>query len=256
MPPRLQSEQFGNAISHGFFGRTGGVSTGIYASLNCGPGSDDAADAVAENRRLCQQALGAEALTTAYQIHSSDAVFTDAPFADLPKADAIVTTTPGLAIGIMTADCMPVLLADEEARVIGAAHAGWRGALAGVLENTVALMQEHGARTEHIKACMGPCLQQTNFEVGLDLVEAFTDKYPQAEQFFIPGGSPEKRQCNLTAFGQWRLEASGLLPEHIHPLGVCTLGEPDAYFSYRHSRQTGASGYGRNLSAISLKANT
>ena len=238
---------------HGFFSRLGGVSTGVYASLNTGPGSGDDPTAITENRVRCADVLGVapDNLLTNYQIHSAAVVTVESPPQDGPhRADSLVTGTPGLALGVLAADCMPWLFLDPEARVIGAAHAGWRGALAGVLENTVAAMADLGAQAERIRAAVGPCLRQRNFEVGLDLVDAFTDKYAAAEKFFAPGLSDDKRQFDLVSFGAWRLRAAGVTM--IDDAGICTLAEPDRYFSYRDTRRRGEPDYGRNLSAIAL----
>ncbi|NNE40697.1 MAG: peptidoglycan editing factor PgeF [Marinicaulis sp.] len=240
-------------IRHGFFGRAGGVSSGIFASLNTGPGSGDDLAHVAENRRRCAAALGVdgERLVTNYQIHSPDVLVIDNPHDGEPhEADAIVTNTPGLALGALAADCMPWLFADAEAGVIAAAHAGWRGALAGVLENTVAAMIKIGASPENIAAGLGPCLRQPNFEVGLDLVSAFTDKHPNANAFFAPGRNDEKRQFDLAAFAQWRFREVGVCL--YGDTGECTLAAPEKYFSYRASRMITEGNYGRNLSAIAL----
>ncbi len=240
-------------LTHGFFGRAGGVSTGVYASLNTGPGSNDRSEDVKENRRRCAAALGcnSDRLVTNYQIHSSEVVIVDAPWSGAPaKADGLVTKTRGLALGVLAADCMAWLFADPKARVIAAAHAGWRGALAGVLENTVAAMESLGANRSDIRAALGPCLQQSNFEVGLDLVDAFTEKYNDAETFFAPGKSIQKRQLDLTGFGAWRLHLSGVT--HIDNLAVCTLAAPEAYFSYRASQRAAETDYGRNLAAIAI----
>ncbi len=258
-PPHLTARALdAPGLAHGFFGRAGGVSAGIYASLNAGPGSDDDRRAVAENRRRCAAALGvgADRLVTAHQIHSAEAVFIDAPWPDAPaRADAMVTRTPGLALGALAADCMPWLLADPQAGVVAAAHAGWRGALAGVLENTVALMVEHGAAPDRIRAALGPCLRQPNFEVGLDLVDAFAARRPGAERFFAPGVAADKRQLDLAGFGAWRLMECGVAT--IDDTRACTLGAPSRYFSYRAARRAApadvAVDYGRNLSAIALQ---
>lgn len=253
--PRLTASMLSAPnIVHGFFGREGGVSEGVYASLNTGFGSDDARDAVAENRRRCAAVLGVspERLLTANQTHSPKAiVVAQAWDANPAQADALVTTTPGLAVGALAADCMPWLLADPQAGVVAAAHAGWRGALAGVLENTVALMAECGAEPSRIRAALGPCLRQPNFEVGLDLLDAFTARHQQAERFFAPGKSADKRQLDLAGFGAWRLRHTGV--EQIEDLGACTLASPDRYFSYRAVTRAGIREYGRNLSAITLR---
>ena len=249
-PPFLTSPSL--KARHGFFGRAGGVSEGIYESLNCGPGSDDTAGNVSENRRRCTAALEADALYTAYQVHSADAVFVDRPDQPQPRADALVTTTPALALGILTADCIPVLFHDPQAGVIGAAHAGWRGALGGILEACVSLMQQHGAQPAAIRAAIGPCLRPPHFQVGEDLVSAFTAKYPVSTRFFTPEQADGKYQCDLTAFATWRLCEQGLRPEHIVDTGKNTLADPAHYFSYRHAGQAGHRDYGRNLSAIVL----
>ena len=253
-PPHLSASILSTPnVIHGFFGRKGGVSEGIYASLNTGFGSDDDRKAVAENRRRCAGVLGvpAERLLTANQTHSPNAiVVTRAWDANPAQADALVTTTPGLAVGALAADCMPWLLVDRRAGVAAAAHAGWRGALAGVLENTVALMAECGAKPSRIHAALGPCLRQPNFEVGLDLLEAFRARHQQAERFFKPGKSTDKRQFDLAGFGAWRLRETGV--EQIEDLGVCTLAMPDHYYSYRAVIRAGGREYGRNLSAIAL----
>lgn len=256
-PPHLKSDLLTGA-AHGFFGREGGVSTGVFASLNAGPGSDDTPENVAENRARCAAAIGAEParLITLYQIHSATIVEAEAPWPAVngapapPKADGVVTNTPGLAIGVLTADCMPYLFIDRQAGVIGAAHAGWRGALAGVLENTIEKMTALGAAPGKIRAALGPCLRKENFEVGLDLVDAFCKKYPEAEQFMAPGATAEKRQFDLAAFGRWRLAAAGV--DKVDDMARCTLGEEDRYFSYRGSRRAQVPDYGRNLSVIML----
>jgi len=254
-PPCLKTPDL--EIPHGFFSREGGVSSGIYASLNAGAGSKDTPNLVSENRSRCMNALGAKHLITLYQIHSSDVIVVETPWQNNPpQADGFVTKTPSLALGILTADCMPFLFADTSAGVIGAAHAGWRGALGttdkegGVLENTLEKMISLGADPQNIKAALGPCLRQKNFEVGLDLLEAFTGKYPKAERFFISGMRPEKRQFDLAGFGRWRLAEKGVT--QLDDMEVCTLGEKEKYFSYRASRRVSEPDYGRNLSAIVL----
>ena len=257
--PGLEAAEWREAgFAHGFFGREGGVSQGLYASLNTGHGSNDETGAVAENRRRCAAALGVapDRLVTAHQTHSADAVFIDAPWPDAPaQADALVTTTRGLALGALAADCMPWLLADAEAGVIASAHAGWRGALAGVLENTVALMARHGAKPGRIRAALGPCLRQPNFEVGLELVDAFEERFDGAGRFFAPDARPDKRRLDLAGFGAWRLAECGVAV--IDDTGACTLGEPSRYFSYRDEKRRAPEGasidYGRNLSAIALR---
>ena len=253
-PPFLTSPLLdAPGLAHGFFGRAGGVSTGIFASLNTGPGSSDAAADVAENRRRCANALGVEPdyLLTNYQLHSPIAVYVDGPWATAPaRADALVTDRSGLALGVLAADCIPWLLADIEAGVIAAVHAGWRGALAGVLENAVEEMTKRGADPARICAALGPCLHQSNFEVGLELVDAFKQSFPQAERYFSPGRESEKRQLDLAGFAAWRLTSVGVV--QVDDLEICTLAAPEKYFSYRASRRRGDTDYGRNLSAIAL----
>jgi len=253
-PPFLTAQGLrGDGVRHGFFSREGGVSKGDYASLNTGPGSADDPAAIAENRNRCAETLGVAPanLLTNYQVHSANVVTVTGPWeAKPPEADALVTERPGLALGVLAADCMPWLFFEPEARIIGAAHAGWRGALAGVLENTVAAMTDLGADPAHIRAAVGPCMRQPNFEVGAELLDAFTEKHAGADQFFARGVSPDKRQLDLAGFGAWRLRDVGVTA--IDDLEVCTLGDAAHYFSYRGSRRAGAADYGRNLSAIAL----
>jgi len=253
-PPHLKSELLSAAgVAHGFFGRAGGVSTGIFASLNVGLGSSDDLANAAENRIRCREALGADHLATLYQAHSPDVVIVTEPWSGQgPKADGMATRLKGVALGVLAADCMPFLFVDRNAQVIGAAHAGWRGALAGVLEATIQAMVSIGASPESIVAVVGPCLRQANFEVGLDVVDAFAKKHPDTDRFFAPGVSAQKRQFDLVGFGAARLAACGV--SRLDDIGVCTLADSDRYFSYRASRRAGDPDYGRNLSAISLPA--
>lgn len=249
-PPHLKSSILDSAV-HGFFGRGGGVSEGMFASLNTGLGSSDDPLHVAENRRRCRDALGADHLLTLYQIHSADAVIVTDPWEGAgPRADGMATRRKGVALGVLAADCMPFLFVDVEAEIIGAAHAGWRGALAGVLSATVAAMVRLGARPHRIQAALGPCLRQPNFEVGLDVVAAFAAQHQDTEQFFAPGVSADKRQFDLAGFGRADLLRAGV--DQFGDLGVCTLGEKSDYFSYRASRRANEPDYGRNLSAIAL----
>lgn len=253
-PPRLTSSLLETqGIAHGFFSRDGGVSKGGFATLNTGPGSSDDPSDVAENRKRCAIALGVtpDHLLTNYQIHSAKVVAVEGPWKDAPpQADGLVTKTRGLALGVLAADCMPWLFVEPEAGVIGAAHAGWRGALAGILENTVDAMTGLGANKRNIRAAVGPCMRQPNFEVGLELFEAFTEKYAGAGRFFAPGARPEKRQLDLAGFGAWRLREAGV--EKIDDLDICTLAAPERYFSYRAAMRAGEKDYGRNLSAIAI----
>lgn len=251
-PPFLQSAELTRVgAPHGFFGRAGGVSSGIFSSLNVGLGSSDDPANTEENRRRCRAALGARHLLTLYQVHSADAVVVTEPWTGKgPRADGMATREKGVALGVLAADCMPFLFIDAEAEVVGSAHAGWRGALAGVLEATIETMVSIGARPDRIIAAVGPCMRQENFEVSLDVLGAFVAKYPEAEQFFAAGASPEKRQLDLVGFGRSRLAAAGVA--RLDDAGACTVANPGAYFSYRASRRNGEPDYGRNLSAIAL----
>ncbi|RMF38390.1 MAG: peptidoglycan editing factor PgeF [Alphaproteobacteria bacterium] len=235
-------------LRHGFFTRQGGQSTGIYASLNCGPGSGDAADAVAANRAVVARELGLapESLVSLHQIHSAEVVRVDAPFAERPRADAMVTDRPGIGLAVLTADCAPVLLADAQAGVIGAAHAGWRGALAGVIEAVLAAMRGLGARD--ITAVIGPCISQREYEVGPEFVETFLDADPDFGRHFA-GGAGDRAQFDLPGFVLARLRSGGAEAEWT---GHCTCSDPERFFSYRRTTRQGAADYGRLVSVIRL----
>ncbi|MES1158730.1 MAG: peptidoglycan editing factor PgeF [Terricaulis silvestris] len=251
-PPALFASALAEppGVVHAFFGRQGGVSTGIYASLNAGPGSRDDPAAVAENRRRLASALNAE-LIGVHQVHSARAVFVGAPWpGDRPEADALVPTRPGLALSILTADCTPVLFADAEARVIGAAHAGWKGAFGGVLENTVALMEEHGASRARMVAAIGPCIQKASYQVGPEFEARFREADPANTRFFSPGGG-DKFQFDLPAYCAARL---GALSVQVVDLGADTYAHDADFFSHRRSLHAGDDDYGRNCSAIALRA--
>jgi len=238
------------AISHGFFGRTGGASLGIYASLNCGPGSNDDPANVAENRRRARMALGASALNTSYQIHSPNVVNVDAPWSIAPQADAMVTKTRGIALGILSADCAPVLFADVEAQVIGAAHAGWKGALSGVIEATVATMEAQGARRSRIAAALGPCISQANYEVGEEFHARFAAADPANTRFFAAGTRAGHHQFDLEGFVAARLVRAGVA--NLSRLSTCTYAREAEFFSFRRATHRGEEDYGRELSAIVL----
>ena len=249
-PPHQRSELLAG-YPHGFFGREGGVSKGVYTSLNGGPGSGDNPDAVTENRRRMHEALNTPYLVTAYQTHSADAAFVDKVPDQQIRADALVTDHPDIAIGVLAADCVPVLFTCGP--LVGAAHAGWRGSLSGILEATVSLMEDHGADICLMRAAIGPCLRAPAFEVGSDLIEEVTCKYPNAEKFFSPK-TDDKSVYDHAAFVKWRLVEAGLKIDHVEDVGGCTLTHPERWFSYRASRARKEPDYGRNLSAIAVRA--
>ena len=235
---------------HGFLGRQGGVSAGIFASLNCGLGSSDDPAAVTANRaRALAAAAPGAVLVTVHQVHSAAAVAVTAPFADAarPHADALVTATPGLALGILTADCAPVLFADVAAGVIGAAHAGWKGALGGVLEATVAAMVALGARRETIAAAIGPCIAQRSYEVDDGYRARFLAADPAFNRFFAAGRAGHC-QFDLEGFVAARLAAAGL--RRVAALGLDTCADASRFFSYRRATHAREADYGRNLSLI------
>ena len=238
-------------LPHGFFTRTGGVSRGLYESLNGGPGSGDDPKAVAENRRRIATHLGVEALVSLNQVHSARAVAVTGPWEGArPEADAMATATPGLALGVLTADCAPVLLADSAARVVGVAHAGWRGSLQGVLEATVEAMVALGASSGRIAAAIGPTIAQSAYEVGPDFVERFLDDDPETARFFA-GGRGGRAHFDLPGYCLARLRASGVEGAWT---GHCTYREPARFFSHRRGVHDGATDYGRLVSAIALPA--
>jgi polyphenol oxidase len=239
-------------VPHGFFGRRGGVSEGVCAGLNVGHGSGDDPERVAENRRLAVAAVAPGAqLVTVYQVHSADAVVVREPWAhdERPKADAIVTDRPGLALGILTADCAPVLLADPEAGVIGAAHAGWKGALSGVLEGAVAAMETLGARRARILAAVGPCIGRKSYEVDEGFLQRFLAQDDQNDLYFSPG-RPGRHQFDLEGYVLARLAYAGV--RRIEALGIDTYADEDRFFSYRRATHRAEPAYGRQLSLIAL----
>ncbi len=238
-------------LAHGFFGRQGGVSTGLYESLNCGPGSRDAPEAVAENRRLVSAALGPQsALVSLSQIHSPIVhTLSQAP-AQRPEGDAMVTASPGLALGILTADCAPVLLADHDAKVIGAAHAGWKGALGGVLEAALEAMEKLGASRTRIAAAIGPCISQDNYEVNWEFRDRFLELGLRHRRFFVPSDKEGHYRFDLPAYAVHRLTAAGVT--QVENLGICTYPPENGFFSFRRTTHAGESDYGRQVSAIML----
>jgi YfiH family protein len=238
-------------IAHGFFGRAGGVSQGIFASLNCGPGSGDARADVVENRRRVATALAPDAaLLTLYQIHSAEAVTVTAPWniGEGPQADAMATNLPGLALGILTADCAPVLFADVEVGIIGAAHAGWKGAVGGVTDAAIAAMEALGARRERIAAAIGPCISQANYEVGPEFRERFA---PADGRFFIASDRDGHFRFDLEGYVAMRLAAADIA--NVERLSTCTYAREEDYFSFRRATHRGETDYGRQVSAIVLQ---
>jgi YfiH family protein len=241
-------------IAHGFFGRQGGVSKGIYASLNCGPGSKDSRDDVMENRARATAALAPNAaLVTLYQVHSAEAVTVTAPWPipENPKADAMATDRPGIALAILTADCAPILLTDPKARIIGAAHAGWNGALAGVVESVLAAMERLGAKPERIRAAIGPCISQGAYEVGPEFERRFVGADANNARFFARSPRAGHWQFDLPAYVAQRLKDASV--ESVEILDVCTYAREDEFFSYRRTTHRKEPDYGRELSAIMLE---
>jgi polyphenol oxidase len=245
--------QFDN-IRHAFFTRTGGVSEGVYTSLNGGVGSDDAPDKVAENRARMAATLGVapDRLLTPYQIHSPDVAVADAPWTPetRPRADAIVTRTPRLAIGVSTADCGPLLFADAQARVIGAAHAGWRGAFSGVIEATIAAMETLGADRSRIAAALGPTISQPNYEVGPEFVARFLAADAGNDSFFAAAERGGYAMFDLNAYIGARIQQAGVA--EFEALGLCTYADPERFYSFRRSTHLSESDYGRHINAIAL----
>ena len=242
----------GLETAHGFFGRQGGVSEGIYASLNCGPGSNDQRERVLENRKRAIAALAPGAhLVTMYQVHGAEALTVTAPWdiAQNPKADAMVTDRKGIALGILTADCAPILLADKDAHVIGAAHAGWNGAISGVADSVVAAMVKLGAKRERIRAAIGPCIGQAAYEVGPEFEARFRSADPANARFFVPSERAGHWQFDLPGYVAHRLEQTGVAAEVV---GACTYQREAEFFSYRRTTHRKEPDYGRELSAIVL----
>jgi YfiH family protein len=239
-------------VPHGFLGRRGGVSSGVCEGLNVGTGSNDDREAIAENkRRAIAAVLDGAQLATVHQIHSAEAVFVEAPWPhdERPKADAMVTDRPGILLGILTADCVPVLLADEEAEVVGAAHAGWRGAIAGVTDATIDLMEKHGALRDRISAAIGPAISQQSYEVDETLRQRFVDEDDSNARFFVDGprGRPH---FDVGGYVAHRLLLAGV--GTIERLALDTYADPDRFFSYRRATHLGEPDYGRQISLIGL----
>lgn len=242
-------------IRHGFFTREGGVSEGIYAGLNCGPGSGDNTAHIQENRARVSAYFGQEPaqLVTLYQAHTNEAVIVHAPFDGIPpQADALVTATPGLVLGILTADCGPLLLADTQAGVIGAAHAGWKGAFSGIIEATVKAMLSLGARKDHIVSALGPCIAQRSYEVGPEFVARFEAEHGlEAHRFFSPSVIGDKALFDLKQYIRFRLQH--LVSHTLNIIDCDTCTDSERFYSYRRATLKGEPSYGRLISCIMLE---
>jgi YfiH family protein len=249
--PDLKSAR---SLRHGFFTRLGGHSSGRFASLNCGFGSGDDKPTVARNRAAVSERIGVSAgnLLTIWQCHSPDVIVAEAPWDVLapPRGDAIVTTKPGLAIGVLTADCAPILFADDEAGVIGAAHAGWKGALAGVSDATIAAMESKGARRDRITAIIGPTISQKAYEVGPDFAAQFLAEDADNADFFTPSARARHQMFDLPAYLERRMRRQGV--GRVVDMGLCTYSDEDRFYSFRRATHRNEKDYGRQISAIVL----
>ena len=238
-------------VRHGFFTRKGGASSGIFSGLNCGTGSTDQTEIVAINRARVAEAmgLGPEALVTVHQVHSARALPVTGPLSIRPEADALVTATPGLLLAVLTADCQPVLFADPKAGVIGAAHAGWRGAVDGVLEATLDAMEGLGAKRQNITAVIGPTISQAAYEVGPEFFDRFRAEDEGSIRFFA-NGTGDRMLFDLPGYGLHRLRAAGV--GHAKWTGHCTYRDPDRFYSFRRTTHAGEADYGRLIATIRL----
>ncbi|MEQ9694867.1 peptidoglycan editing factor PgeF [Shimia sp. SDUM112013] len=239
-------------IRHGFFTRKGGASSGVFEGLNCGTGSSDQTEVVRINRERVAEAMGAPIahLATVHQVHSPDVVVVDGPLpANRPKADAMVSNTPGVVLAILTADCQPVLFADEKTGVVGAAHAGWRGALDGILEATLDAMEGLGASRANTVAVIGPSISQTAYEVGPEFFEMFVASDPDNTRFFS-GGTGDRMLFDLPSYGLHRMRSAGI--GHAEWIRHCTYSDPDRFYSYRRATHANEADYGRLISTIRL----
>jgi len=239
------------ACRHGFFTRKGGASSGIFAGLNCGTGSSDQAEIVAINRARVAEAMGVapEALVTVHQVHSARAIPVTGPLPHRPEADALVTATPGVLLAVLTADCQPVLFHDPVARVVGAAHAGWRGATGGVLEATLDAMEGLGARRSAIRAVIGPTISQAAYEVGPEFLDRLRDEDPENTRFFA-NGPGDRMLFDLPGYGLHRLRTAGV--GHAEWTGHCTYRDAARFYSFRRTTHAGEVDYGRLISTIRL----
>lgn len=255
MKPLQSQALLHGSVAHGFFGRQGGASDGIYASLNCGYGSGDDSVSVCENRTRVATWLGTreEQLITLYQIHSADALHVTAPWPRTapPKADAMATTLRGVALGVLAADCAPILLSDHQAGVIGCAHSGWKGAIGGVAESVVRMMEQLGATRARIHAAVGPCISQPSYEVGPEFLARFVEEDVENKRYFVSSPREGHWQFDLPGYVTARVKATGI--GAVETLNMCTYEHNDAYFSFRRTTHRGETDYGRNVSAIMLK---
>lgn len=244
-----------DGISHGFFTREGGHSTGLFSSLNCGMGSGDDREAVLKNRAAVADRLAVtpDRLLSVWQVHSADAILVEGPWAEegRPRADAMVTRTRGVALGVLTADCGPVLFADAEAGVIGAAHAGWKGALTGITTRTLDLMEAQGADRRRITAVIGPMISRAAYEVGPEFPSRFTEQDPANIRYFTPSARPGHAMFDLPAYLAGRLRAEGA--GQVIDLSLCTFSDERRFFSYRRATHRQEKDYGRLISAIALQ---
>lgn len=252
----IQTDALSTAgVSHGFFTREGGESGGVFASLNCGMGSGDDKAAVTRNRATVAAKLGVapDRLLSAWQVHSPDAVAVSAPWPgeERPRVDALVTATPGIGLGVLTADCGPVLFADRQARVIGAAHAGWKGALTGVTTSTIAAMEKLGADRSRIVAVIGPMISRQAYEVGPEFPARFTDADPANARYFTASSRAGHAMFDLPAYLAHRLRSEGV--GQVVDLGLCTFADERRFYSYRRATHRNEKDYGRLISAIALK---
>ncbi len=252
MPPLAEAHNLSTieGVRHGFFGRQGGTSTGIYESLNLGQGSGDSDRAIVANRKLVKDAVSADHLLSCYQVHSARAVHVFEPFEERPEADAMVTDSPGLGLCVLSADCVPVLFADPVRKVIGAAHAGWKGALGGVCEATLEAMIKIGAKREQIVAAIGPAIQQDSYEVGPEFRDRFNDKDRGYDRFFRPGEG-DRYHFDITGFVQSTLLGEGIAA--VDNLGHDTCAMEETYFSNRRRNHKQEPDYGRNGSVIVIQ---
>jgi YfiH family protein len=236
---------------HGFFTRKGGASSGIFSGLNCGTGSTDQAEIVAINRARVAEAMGVApaALVTVHQVHSARVIPVDRPLSERPQADGLVTATPGVLLAVLTADCQPVLFHDSAAGVIGAAHAGWRGSVDGVLEATLDAMEALGARRSQIHAVIGPAISQAAYEVGPEFFDRFRDEDPDSTRFFA-NGQGDRLLFDLPGYGLYRLRNAGV--GHAEWTGHCTYRDAARFYSFRRTTHAGEADYGRLISTIRL----